>query len=331
MNFVTSADANSSSTSTRTSSEPQSPLSLSGPHHLPSGTSGRPSRSPLSSPPTPLTPIDSASVATSTETAVEEKPILPSVVAGAATPGLAPAANASPVPGASLGFGSASSPSSTLEPRVVYGPGTVACLPTVLGLLRLSCPLIVSSPSRIALARRIQGLVPNLDSHILDSAVVNVPARVVDDALDRISGRDVVISVGGASAVGLAKAIGGRKGIPHICIPTTYSGSEMMPLLLDASPARHSSNGSSSSSSSSSRRHGHGSSRRKTASNTSTVRDPRIQPAVIIYDEELTISPSKRVSAPSDSAVMARSTEFRDSPSKCDETVQWSYIHLPGV
>ncbi|KAM4056001.1 iron-containing alcohol dehydrogenase [Hirsutella rhossiliensis] len=188
-------------------------------------------------------------------------------------------------------------------------PGRIAIVLAVLSILaslaprrlHLSSPLIVSSPSRIALARRIQALVPSLDSRILDSAVVNVPARVVDDALDRISGRDVVISVGGASAVGLAKAIGGRKGIPHICIPTTYSGSEMMPLLLD------------------------------TVSNMSTVRDPKILPTVIIYDEELTMSPLKRFSAPSDSAAMARSTELRACPSKGDETAQWSYIHLPGV
>ncbi|PHH71289.1 hypothetical protein CDD83_5228 [Cordyceps sp. RAO-2017] len=191
-------------------------------------------------------------------------------------------------------------------------------------------PLIVSSPSRIALARRIQALIPNLDSRILDSAVVNVPARVVDDALDRISGRDVVISVGGASAVGLAKAIGCRKGIPHICIPTTYSGSEMMPLLLDASPARHSSS-SSSSNSGHSRRHPHASSRRKPTGNTSTVRDPKVLPSVIIYDEELTMSAPRRFSAPSDTAAMARSSEFRACPSKSDDTAQWSYIHLPGV
>ncbi|KJZ75384.1 hypothetical protein HIM_05310 [Hirsutella minnesotensis 3608] len=232
-----------------------------------------------------------------------------------------------------------SSDPSTTPPRVVYGCGTIARLPAELGRLHLSSPLIVSSPSRIGLARRIQALIPNLDSRILDSAVVNVPARVIDDVLERISGRDAVISIGGASAVGLAKVIGCRKAIPHICIPTTYSGSEMMPLLLDASPARHSSSSggsscsssSSSSSSGRSRHHDHKSSRRESASNTSSVRDPRTLPAVIIYDEELTLSPSKTISAPSDSAAMAQSTELRSRPSKGDETAQWSYIHLPGV
>lgn len=222
------------------------------------------------------------------------------------------------------------------SPRVVYGRGTIERLPTELGRLCASSPLIVSSPSRVALARRIQSLIPNLNSRILDSAVVNVPARVVDDAVSRIDDRDVVISVGGASAVGLAKAIGCRKGIPHVCIPTTYSGSEMMPLLLDAYPARHSnmgdigtsSNGGYKSSGRRRREREQGSSsRRSNGVRTTSFRDPRVLPSVIIYDEDLATSLPKRISAPTDEAAMARSTELR----KEDETAQWSYIHLPGV
>ncbi|KAF5126182.1 Maleylacetate reductase 1 [Metarhizium anisopliae] len=222
------------------------------------------------------------------------------------------------------------------SPRVVYGRGTIERLPTELGRLCASSPLIVSSPSRVALARRIQSLIPNLNSRILDSAVVNVPARVVDDAVSRIDDRDVVISVGGASAVGLAKAIGCRKGIPHVFIPTTYSGSEMMPLLLDAYPARHSnrgdigtsSNGGSKSIGSRRREREQGSSsRHSNGARTTSFRDPRVLPSVIIYDEDLATSLPKRISAPTDEAAMARSTELR----KEDETAQWSYIHLPGV
>lgn len=332
MKPVTSTDAATTSTSA-SSSVARSPLSSAGPPCVPHGASGRPSRSPPCSPPTPPSPIDTSPAAASTAATGEGKQTPPPGGAPAPADDKSPVTSAEPGPAAyhsrdpdtsSRSPSASSSPIPSVSPRVVYGVGAVARLPTELGRLHLSSPLIVSSPSRIALARRIQALVPNLDSRILDSAVVNVPARVVDDALDRITGRDVVISIGGASAVGLAKAIGGRKGIPHICIPTTYSGSEMMPLLLDASPARHSN-------CSGSRRHGHGSSRKRSAANTSTVRDPRISPTVIIYDEELTVSPSKRFSAPSDSAAMARSNEFRSCPSKGDETAQWSYIHLPGV
>ncbi|KAG6104978.1 hypothetical protein E4U31_001661 [Claviceps sp. LM219 group G6] len=228
-------------------------------------------------------------------------------------------------------------------PRIVYGRGKILCLPTELARLCVSAPLIVSSPSRIPLARRIQAIIPNPNSRILDSAVVNVPAHVVDDAVSRIDDRDVVISVGGASAVGLAGAIGCRKNIPHICVPTTYSGSEMMPLLLDACPARHSTttqstgqNISHSSSHSGSRsekphrRHremGSLSRSSRKGSRTTSFRDPRVLPSVIIYDEDLTTSIPRRLSAPSNETAMARSAEIREQ----DGTSQWSYIQLPGV
>ncbi|KAG5973066.1 hypothetical protein E4U58_005721 [Claviceps cyperi] len=216
-------------------------------------------------------------------------------------------------------------------PRIVYGRGKIHCLPTELARLCVSAALIVSSPSRIPLARRIQAIIPNLNSRIIDSAVVNVPAHVVDDAVSRIDHRDVVISIGGASAIGLAGAIGCRKNIPHICIPTTYSGSEMMPLLLDACPARHSttaqitgqnishsSSHSGSRSEKSHRRHRErdlSSRSSRKGSRTTSFRDPR------------TTSIPRRLSPPSNETAMARSVKIREQ----DGTSQWSYIQLPGV
>ena len=107
----------------------------------------------------------------------------------------------------------------------------------------------------------------------------------------------MVISIGAGSAIGLAKAVSIRKAIPHICIPTTYSGSEMSPLLAADG-----------------RRMGH--------------KGSKIMPTVIIYDEDLTggSSTPKRFSAPnppSSSAASERSSHEDDS--------SWSYIHLPGV
>ena len=150
----------------------------------------------------------------------------------------------------------------------------------------------------------MQALIPNLDSRILDSAVVNVPARVVEDAVSRISGRDCVISVGGGSAVRLAKAIGLRKGIPHICIPTTYSGSEVVPL----PDPRHADQG------------------------RFAGRDPMVMPTVVIYDEDLTtMSSPKRFSAPTALSAAAHASESRMRRSGNDDTPQWSFMQLPGV
>lgn len=207
-------------------------------------------------------------------------------------------------PGLKGSRGSKGSRSSTQElhpsPRIVLGAGAVGRLPNELGRLHVSSPLIVSSPSRVALAKKIQALIPNLSSRILDSALVQVPSRVIDDTITRIMGRDCVISVGGGSAVNLARAIASRKGIPHICIPTTYAGSELI------------------SQTSSGREH-----------KKSSLGDSKTPPTVVIYDEDLTVSSPKRFSAPSAFLSM---TPAHDSRSLAkDGGALWSYLHIPGV
>lgn len=228
------------------------------------------------------------------------------------------------------------------SPKVVYGAGAVSRLPTELGRLHLVCPLIVSSPSRISLARRIQGLIPNLDSRILDSALVNVPQHVVDDAVFRITGRDCVISVGGTSAVALAKSIAARKDIPHICIPTTYSGSEHPTQdharRLERKESRRKRSGSSSKSPTSTASTSKSPNANKSpvsskspggSSHHSRRSEIKSRPTIIIYDEDLTATDTPtHFSVPNDDKIPAKP---RYRYSEDDENAQWSYIHLPGV
>lgn len=215
--------------------------------------------------------------------------------------------------------------------RVVFGRGTIHRLASELGALQVSNPLIVSSPSRIPVARRIQALIPNLQAHILDAAVVTVPEHIVDDAVERISGHDVVISVGGSTAVGLARAISIRKGIPHVCIPTTYSSFEIMPLYeYDAATSTHRRRRGSCGSAASSGRSWLSSSKHSTTSRNSSSRlstvakdaKTRVKPAVIIYDEELTEVCAKIVSA-------AKAVDSRKPPEGSKE--EWSFLDLPGI
>ncbi|XWW92394.1 hypothetical protein V2A60_000317 [Cordyceps javanica] len=231
--------------------------------------------------------------------------------------------------------------------RIVYGPGTIVRLPTELGRLHLTSPLIVASPSRMATARHIQALIPNLDSRILDSAVVNVKAQLVDDAVERVTERDCVISVGGSSAVGLARAVSIRKAIPHICIPTTYSGSEVLHLFdCDVPISTGQPDGGAASAAASRRpsssRHSIGSppsdgrsrtsgskhsSRHSVVSVASRDAKQRVKPAVIIYDEELTASVPKRVFIPANTTSrQSRSADEAQSPS-----AKWSFMQLPGI
>ncbi|KAH6982731.1 hypothetical protein EDB80DRAFT_252451 [Ilyonectria destructans] len=199
------------------------------------------------------------------------------------------------------------------SPRIVLGPGVLDRLPTELGRLDLSAPLIVSSPSRSDLTSRIHALIPDCDTRVLDPSIIEqFPARNMDDgAIGAISGRDCVISVGGGSAVALARIIGWGKAIPHICIPTTYSGSEfMMRPPTSKTKARDR------------RRRG------RRPSNDSKATSS--QPVLIIYDEDLTVSTTRTIFTPSpfNTNGNAHSGEARH---RTKDHTPWGYLNLPGI
>ncbi|KAL2881190.1 hypothetical protein SGCOL_003481 [Colletotrichum sp. CLE4] len=166
-------------------------------------------------------------------------------------------------------------------PKVFFGPGTVNELPGELQSRKLSKPLIICSPSRTSLAKRILDSLKETgfsDVEILDTAIVHNPSDIIGPAVERAQGRDVLISVGGGSAVGLGKAIALRTGMPQVAIPTTYSGSEMTPIIGET----------------------------KDGKKTSTT-DSKILPKVVIYDIDLTMDLPVKVSGPSGINAMAHS------------------------
>ncbi|KAK2030319.1 iron-containing alcohol dehydrogenase [Colletotrichum zoysiae] len=168
-------------------------------------------------------------------------------------------------------------------PKVLFGPGTVNDLSGELQSRGLSKPLIICSPSRVSLARRIRNDLSEAgfsDIQILDTAKVHNPSDIIGPAVDCAKDRDVLVSVGGGSAVGLGKAIALRTGMPQVAIPTTYSGSEMTPIIGET----------------------------KDGKKTSTT-DPKILPKVVIYDVDLTMDLPVKVSAPSGINAMAHSFE----------------------
>ena len=64
-------------------------------------------------------------------------------------------------------------------------------------------------------------------------AVMHTPTAVTLEAMAYLQdvSTDCIVSIGGGSVIGLGKALSIRTGLPHLCIPTTYSGSEMTPIL----------------------------------------------------------------------------------------------------
>ncbi|KAL5597178.1 hypothetical protein FOBRF1_010971 [Fusarium oxysporum] len=150
--------------------------------------------------------------------------------------------------------------------RVVFGSGSIRKVPAEINRLHVSRPLLLCTPRKRNLADQLSDIIKDasLDvAGIFPHATAHTPTSVTDQGtafLDSVSA-DCVVSVGGGSVIGLGKAISIRSGLPHISIPTTYSGSEMTPILGETQ------NGS-----------------------KTTRSDPKILPAVVIYDVDLTIT-----------------------------------------
>lgn len=107
---------------------------------------------------------------------------------------------------------------------------------------------------------------------------MHTPKEVTEEALEYSTSvdADCFVSIGGGSAVGLGKALFVRTRLPHICIPTTYAGSEMTPIV------------------------GQTENRVKV-----THVDRKAIPAVVIYDVKLTLTLPTNISATSGLNAMA--------------------------
>ncbi|MCE0767736.1 maleylacetate reductase [Pseudonocardia kujensis] len=150
----------------------------------------------------------------------------------------------------------------TLGQRVLFGSGKAAI--HVAGeVRRLSAGriMVVASSRHEHLAETV---CRNLDvAHWFDQVVQHVPVETVAAARAAAAdhGVDLLLSVGGGSAVGLAKAIALTTGLPIIAVPTTYAGSEATNVWGTAAQ------------------------RTKT-----TGVDDRVLPASVVYDATLTLS-----------------------------------------
>src|SRR5215210_510061 len=170
-----------------------------------------------------------------------------------------------------------------LPGRVVFGVGAsrerLAAEVERLGARRL---LLVAT-------ERERGLVEELAAPLGDRVVgvftdvrPHVPVEVARaaKAMARESGADCLLSVGGGSTTGTAKAIALEEPLPIVAVPTTYAGSEMTPIW------------------------GLTETRRK---KTGTSVD--VLPKVVVYDPELTVGLPPSITGPSAMNAMAHCVE----------------------
>jgi maleylacetate reductase len=171
--------------------------------------------------------------------------------------------------------------------RILFGCGTVARVAAEADRHKMTRVLLLCSPNRTELARRIAAPLGERVVGISDAARAGMPGAAFDaivGELERLAA-DGFVCIGGGSPIGLAKAVAAATRIPFIAVVTTYSGSEM-----------------------SSRWYiGAGADERSGAS-------PQALPASAIYDPELTLDLPFTTSAASCMNAMAHAVESLYGP-----------------
>jgi len=176
--------------------------------------------------------------------------------------------------------------------RVVFGSGSVKKLPDEVRRLNKTKPLLLSTPQQAEQVKELEpvlkdaGITP---AGLYSQATMHTPTSVTENALQyaRDCGADLIISFGGGSTIGLGKAISIRTELPHICIPTTFAGSEMTPILGE------------------------------TAEGKKTTRsDPKILPGTVIYDVDFTLTLPTSLSATSGVNAIAHAGAFQEFGSR---------------
>ncbi|TFB90018.1 maleylacetate reductase [Cryobacterium sp. HLT2-28] len=178
--------------------------------------------------------------------------------------------------------------------RVLFGTGRAGeLLPTVLAELGVRQAMLIGTRRELERSARVLGGIrPAL---VFDEVVQHVPVelaeRATQAALD--AGVDALVAIGGGSAIGLAKAVALRAGqrdsaarpLLIVAVPTTYSGSEATAIwgLVDGGLK-------------------------------TTGIDPRVLPAVVIYDAELTRSLPRGLSVSSGLNALAHAVDALWAP-----------------
>ena len=171
--------------------------------------------------------------------------------------------------------------------RVVFGAGTLRQVRAEVERLGRARALVIGTPGRAELVGRTLDLLGPLGAARFTGAVPHTPVGVTGQALAvaRESGADCLVAVGGGAAIGLAKALAVRTGLPQIVVPTTYAGSEVTAVLGE------------------------------TENGVKTTRSaPEILPGTVIYDVDLTLALPVPLSVASGVNAMAHAVEALYGP-----------------
>jgi len=169
-----------------------------------------------------------------------------------------------------------------LPTRVVFGFGTRMRVGEETLRLGVKRPLVLSTPEQKQEAQVLAAQLGMEPAGIFSEATMHTPVAVTEKALAFATeiNADGLIALGGGSTTGLGKALALRTDLPQIVLPTTYAGSEMTNILGETAEGRK-----------------------------TTLRSPKVQPELVIYDVDLTLTLPKSLSATSGMNAIAHSVE----------------------
>ena len=198
-----------------------------------------------------------------------------------------------------------------LAQQLVFGAGSLDRLPDLVKLLGARKALLVTTAGRLASAEgeRVTRLLGRSLASTFSEVQSHVPVPLVQQAVlqARRDAIDLVVSFGGGSCADLGKAVcffleqeAGMPGashvdrpmVPHLSIPTTYSGAELTPFFGMTDPATKQKQGAG---------------------------GPTSAPLIAVYDPDLTASTPTRVRAETGMNALAHCVEAAYSPHRTPE------------
>ena len=115
----------------------------------------------------------------------------------------------------------------TLAQRIRFGSGlAAAALAAEVAEQGWTRVMVIAAPAEAGIAARVTEGLPV--AHVHDEVAMHVPVEVAERARRSAAEHraDALVSLGGGSTTGLAKAVALTSGLPIVAIPTTYAGSE---------------------------------------------------------------------------------------------------------
>lgn len=197
--------------------------------------------------------------------------------------------------------------------RIVFGAGSVERVGGLCAAVGMRRALLVTTEGRAASAGAARLIAAAGSAGVPVSVFAGVRRHVPTDAVDAAVARagaegvDGVVSFGGGSCADLAKAVcfaaeqragpesptwADRPVLPHVSVPTTYSGAELTPFFGSTDPATRRKRGTSS---------------------------PVLAPTAAVYDPVLTLDTPPRVSAETGMNALAHGVECAYSPTRSPE------------